>query len=675
MRHTKNRPTAKGDKMLKIKGNEANPIIKAMKAEQTAQAIQAEAEQKTRIKTHFLREVRNEARRQARREAEKTAQAIGRGTETQETPLIIISEAIGNPTPNTADRIQYLIKYEEEKEPKKTAKPLSNKSFIVLYNSKRIIYNGERLNKETHEERIIINYLKTQNPFILLTENGEEAERTNQLKQVSYNLYRDIKTPQAKKYLLSFRGEAEKAGNHKQRGNGTHRPIISYTNIGYEPNEIILIGREADINQIIRIITSKNKPHNQFYNFINKLVKDPRSTPKKPKFNRVKDTNPKQRRKTETVETTTKTRRVVRERGERQKTQMLKNLRRNKEYIEANKEKQASLINYCLYHTQTIREIDTKTKTQTIGLNNITEHEKKALKQIQSRRNTNTQETAEELLKIAEATDGRQTIKNIEYDLKTNPLIKGLKSEKSSTLYFIMQRTEEEEKTKKTTALNNVLLSYMLLAELREETQESIEEQQKEADKRQETFKGDKKSKNKYNTKIGLQKPNRRPTAQEEKQTRKNQHITNPQVLAEIREETEENKKAKRTALLHLQLINEVQEEKTAENRKEEARKHNTRELNKIRKIKEERKKARRQEKTQNPAQIFNLLVRENEKERVSYQKARRIKQQARNRHITEKDTKQYIISLYGEKQTEKEYRMLKADHKNDLIFKKASEI
>lgn len=645
MQRTEARPpkAVKGDNMIKIKSNKENSIIKAMKAEQTAQAHQKEAEAQARMKRHRQEAIRNTARKQAREEAIKEAEATPRPTNEQEVLGISFIKSYYGEAPNEADKIKYIIGRQEARETEKakyTAKinKLSQKSFICLYNSNRVIYEDKTLKPTTHKEDLI-KFLRKKNPVIELTSNGKHKAKTNELKQVVFKT-EEAKTPKALKYILSFKGEAEKATNTQTNELNKEKPILSYNNIGYEPNEIIIIGEEKQLKPIIRRFKQLNKIESQYYDFI--------------QDNEDKTS----RRKTETEEEAEiKTRTIRGNRTAEERKAFLNHLLKHKEVI-LNKtyEEQVNYINYCLYYSYEVLEVKAPITTKTRGLNRIRNDEKEALRKAQPRTEAREEtrkeaqylinlfkEEEEEAERIAEAEatnlinialkqDKRQSIKNIEYEIRNKSIIRlyntselnkitekirnkaqprtkgenkaltallnvlnGLKNtihikteaeEKTeylrtrtpTELYFIIRELEEEaEATEKIKTLIRVLEAIKERKEEEEAIKQTIEEEEKEKEKQHE-FKANKKGKNKYNNKIGLTTPNRTPTAKEERFKRNNENLKSlsTEKLEEIRGKTETEKKIKLNVLRHLISLKEVEEEAEERKREREAKETET---------------------------------------------------------------------------------------------------
>ena len=475
----------------RLKRNEygEQPLIKAIAKKETAQYLKAQAEA-------------DKARREARR----------RSREARE-------EAEAN-TPRT-NPLKYITQYEEEAEAPRI-KELSNKSLITLYNSNRLIFNGEILKPNVYNENILINYLKPKNPTAILRSNGEKTEPTKNLKQIVFNM-QEAKTPKAKALLLEVKGGAEKAQNTVKTQTGKEAPILAYNNIGYEPNEFIFIGTEKDLNGLKNRFNSLNKQTDNFYNFFKadpsprelkrqitkaeKQNKETKTLKRLLKKAEEEQENPKERRRTTTTKTETTTRTIRGNRTRKQSQLMKRQLILSKDFITSQPiEEQAKIINKALFYEITLKEVKTQTKAETIGLNEITDTEKEALKKAHRKpQKFETQAIATDLLKIAYKTDGRQKQFNIEYDLRNNPQIKAIKAESSNNIFYIINEVEEQANRetkakateKKEKALIKVLQGFKQTAELQEELQEDIQEQLQEAETQHES-KHNKKGKNKY---------------------------------------------------------------------------------------------------------------------------------------------------------------------------------
>lgn len=652
----------------RLKRNEygEQPLIKAITRKETAQYMKAQAE---------ADKARREARRRSR-EAREKAEAN---------------------TPRT-NPLKYISQYEEEEEAQRI-KPLSNKSIITLYNSKRLIYNGQILIPNVYNERVLIDYLKPKNPTAILRSNGEKTEPTKNLKQLILSM-KEAQTPKAKKFLLEVKGGVEKAENTVKTQTGKEAPILSYNNIGYEPNEFIFVGIEEDLKGLLSKFKSLNKQTDNFYNFFKadpsprelkrqitkaeKQNKETKTLKRLLKKAEEEQENPKERRRTTTTKTETTTRTIRGNRQRKQSQLMKRQLILSKDFITSQPiEEQFKIVNKALFYEIKLKEVKTETKTETIGLNEITDTEKEAIKKAHRKpQKFETQAIANDLLKIAHKTDGRQKQFNIEYDLRNNPQIKAIKTETSNNIYFIINEVEEQANretkakatSKKEKALLKVLNGYKQTAELQEELQESIEEQLKEAETQHES-KHSKKGKNKYNTKIGLTKPNRKPTHQETKYKNNNKELrnTHPNKLFIMMNKTEEEKKAKKNSLQSIRLLNEVKQEKTSRNRKATARENNTRELKRIRAIKEEVRREKREEEARKTADPFKDLLRilnelKRERQNKDYKTAKRIREQNKKAHQIKQEETAFINSLYGDLNPY-DLKLMKADHKQETNF------
>lgn len=668
----------------RLKRNEYGhePLIEAIKRKETTQYLKAEAEA-------------NEKRRKARRrnrEAREKAEA--------ETPRT-------NP-------LKYISQYREEAEAPKI-KELSNKSLIALYNSQRLIFKGEILTPNITDERILINYLKPKNPTAILRSNGERTEPTSNLKQLVLSM-QEARTPKARNLLLDIKGESSKATNTITTQTGKEAPVLAYNNIGYEPNEFIFIGTEEDLKGLLSRFNSRNKQTDNFYNFFKadpspkeltrqiakaeEKGKDTAILKRLLKKAKAEEENPKERRRTTTTKTKTTIKTIRGNRTRKQAERMKRSLILNKDFITSQPiEEQAKIINKALFYEIKLKEVETETKTETIGLNEITDTEKEAIKKANRKpQKFETQEIARDLIKIAHEADGRQKQKNIEYDLRNNPQVKAIKAETSNNIYFIINEVEEEANRptkakateKKEKALIKVLQGFKQTAELKEELQESIEEQLKEAETQHESH-HNKKGKNKYNTKIGLTTPNRKPTHQERKYKKNNEELrnTHPAKLFIMMNKTEADKKAKINSLQSIRLLNEVRQEAQEETsrgkatarereearrrRKETARENNTRELKRIQEIREEvrrEKKEAEARKTADPFQDLLRLLHEMKKEEQNkdYKTAQRIREQNKKAHQIKQEETEFIKSIYGDLKPY-ELKLMKADHKTETSF------
>ena len=95
-----------------------------------------------------------------------------------------------------------------------------------------------------------------------------------------------------------------------------------------------------------------------------------------------------------------------------------------------------------------------------------------------------------EELEIVSKLDGRQSVSNLEYDLRNHPQIKSFRNETSSKLFFLIKELENNSyeglgiSEKKYIAFKNVLLSFKMEKELEEDESEYLFEQLDEDDKR-----------------------------------------------------------------------------------------------------------------------------------------------------------------------------------------------
>ena len=95
-----------------------------------------------------------------------------------------------------------------------------------------------------------------------------------------------------------------------------------------------------------------------------------------------------------------------------------------------------------------------------------------------------------EELEIVSKLDGRQSVSNLEYDLRNHPQIKSFRNETSSKLFFLIRELENNSyeelgiSERKYIAFKNVLLSFKMEKELEEDESEYLFEQLDEDDKR-----------------------------------------------------------------------------------------------------------------------------------------------------------------------------------------------
>lgn len=96
----------------------------------------------------------------------------------------------------------------------------------------------------------------------------------------------------------------------------------------------------------------------------------------------------------------------------------------------------------------------------------------------------------EDELEIVSRLDGRQSVPNLEHDLRNHPQFKSFRNETSNKLFFLIKELEESNpedlklSPKKYIALKNVLISFKMEKELEEEEEEYLFEQLDEDDKR-----------------------------------------------------------------------------------------------------------------------------------------------------------------------------------------------
>lgn len=690
MQRTEARPpkTAKGDNMKTINKYLNNygqaPIIEAIRRGETEQYKKAQAE---------AREARNRHIKAVRVQTANLYEATPRPEPTPEEQTETVRQKVlfngGEPTATATDFIKYLIFNEAEAEAETEAenrkkhtgviKPLSDKSFICLYNSKRLIYNGKLLNPKTHREDIILLFLKRKRPQVELTSNGRIKRELKQLKQLTLKTDQ-AKTKQALKYILSFTGKADKATNTQVNELGKEKPILSYNNIGYEPNEIIIIAETPVLKSIQRKYNKLNKENHE-------------------QTEKQAEKQNQRKHEQETQEVTM----IRKERPKREKEAFLNNLIKNAEYWnEQPIERKAELINNCLFVNQYLYEFKAETPTENreqTNLRGLRRDEKEAIKQKDKRRNEaeeeakaiikaiteaeaeakqGTEEEVKELIIQALKEDGRKSILNIEYSIRKTSLLRVYPTAKLRTLREeIREKAEPKGKgqEKKITALLNVITSYIntvhrkeeikqeveylktrtanelfyiiraleeqteteitaqaidILKEMKEEREreteikETIEEQENTENKAIQ-FKANKRSKSKYKTNVGLTRPNGNPQT-----THRRTNNLKPLQIAK----------------------REVQREKQEKRQQQEANERN---------------------KPTNLKQIQYGIFWKQQRE-AGTPTADRIKEQAKQRNRIKKQEEEVIKSFYGER-TPQEARILIADHKPDNMFKTALEI
>ena len=298
-------------------------------------------------------------------------------------------------------------------------------------------------------------------------------------------------------------------------------------------------------------------------------------------------------------------------------------------------------------------------KDQVTGLNNIRNDEKEALKAIhRTGDRTEFNEIIKDICEAVKEADGRQSLLNIEYDIRRD--LKYLKAETSNSLYWIIQAVEaisnqdksteaENEQLKeaeaelradkeneelqknyekiagairkKQTALLNVLKSFKARAEQRETLQEEVGDQEEEAGSRSQ-FKAGKTGKNKYSNRYGITRPNR-----------------NPQKCRNT------------TTADRIQANKEIQAREQAKAQAKANERNNGPKFEELERV----ARRQRQEKAGTPT-------------------ADRIRRQAQRKHQLNQMETAYITSIYGER-TPQEVKMLKGDHRQDIEFRTAKEL
>lgn len=594
---------------VEIKGN--NPIVSRLKAEQTAQAIKARAQAEDRIKSRARNRARNQRRKAQREATEARIKAEPRTepeaeAEARADTLYYIGYNYGINRQIIAGIIQR-AETREAPEPEKAPRvtPISNKTFLMLYYSKRLFIGGKEasqlLTGAEPQENDIIRHLRHLNPSAKVTERVKI--KTADLKEVVFNS-NGAQSPTAKDYLAQFRKGRGEPINPVNNELGVHKPILSYRNIGYDYDHIIVLGKPATVRGIAEEYQRRNTIENGYYNFIESEEHRGKRKHQTVK-GEIKTTRHERARSPEHIKALLN---YCTKRGKRKAFKTKNSNKPNLSIIEALKlveEMQGinqvvqgfKIFNFIAglkehYKTAkylTINSEAIELKTEVQGLNGLTEEEKQAIKRAETR--TSHRETGEEvkeLFKIARSTDGRQSIKNIEHDIRAET--KYLRGYKATELYYICSAVEEEaDKSKKETALLNVVEGYKDTAEAREERErglnESLTETEAEADNRQTIFKANKKGKSLYSTKTGITARNRAPTAQESKYRRNSPYLKglSSETLKQMVKNTEAEKKAKLNTLKAIQSLKEVEEEAEARARAEAeaqeiARKHNRRE-------------------------------------------------------------------------------------------------
>lgn len=608
---------------MKIKGE--TPIVSRLKAEQTAQAIRARAQAEDRIKSRARNRARNQRRKAQREVTEARIKAEPRTEpEAEAEARADTLYYIGNNYGINRHIVNNIIKTEEETEPVGKAEALTNKDFITLYYSNVLILGKENPRekdpKDQLQENEIIKFLKHLNPLVRL--NQRVKTPFNDLVRLSYSI-NEANTPQALKYLLTFKGKAERVTNTQTNEIGKIKPILSYNFIGYEPNKIIIYGEKTTIKAIEKRFNKLNSIENGYYDFIGEEDKKARI----------------KRELKEEEETERKATIIRGTRAPKQRNNMLHQLTKGvkKDYFEtADTEKKAELINRALFYEIKLHEFKAEVTAKVRGINNLKEEEKTVTKKLREAREPNKEfiEILEEVKEALRKADGRQGLINLEYDIKKS--LKWLKNEKEYTIFklykliedsklieaeeegkrlnedlkdleeaniilkankpeltasIVRNNTEIEEikaeikeikaeSEKKRTALLNVLFSIKQIIEEKKAVKQSIEEELKEAEKGNE-FKAQKKNKNKYSTQYGIQRGNGNPQTTHKR-------ILNKIPLNDLRTIKTEEEKAI-IGLRNLKYLAFMAElEIKAEKKAEETRKRKEREAKQAKLIEED---------------------------------------------------------------------------------------
>ena len=580
---------------MKFKGN--NPILSILEAEQTARAIRAQAQAEERTSRRARARARNQRRKAQREATEARAEATPRAeagaeAEARAETLYYIGNRYGVHRQTIATILENARSREApEPEEAQSIKPISNKSFLMLYYSKRLFIGGKEasqlLRGAEPEDNEILQHLRHLNPTAKITEKVKI--KTADLKEVVFNS-NGAKSPTAQKYIAQFRKGRGEPTNPVKNELGGYKPVLSYRNIGYDYDRIIIIGKPATVKGIAEEYKRRETIKNGYYDFIeseeNKGKRKHQTTSGEiRKTRRTRARNKKHAQAMFNYYTRNGKRPLfkLKHPGNRYLTiaEALKVAMKNKginQVVEAMKvfNRITEIMEACkthIYYTAETEAVRLKTEVQ--GLNGLTETEKEAIKRAETRgSHRETAEEVQELFRIAKATDGRQKIKNIEYDIRAET--KYLRSYGATELYYIFSEVEEQaDKTKKETALLNVIGGYKDTAEAREDRErglkESITETEAEADNRQTVFKANKKGKSIYSTKAGITARNRSPTAQEYKFRRNNPQLKglSSETIKEMIENTEAEKKAKLNTLKSIQSIREAEEEAEARARAE----------------------------------------------------------------------------------------------------------
>ncbi|MBQ4178648.1 MAG: hypothetical protein II598_02765 [Elusimicrobia bacterium] len=651
------------------------PIIEAIRRGETEQYKREQAE---------AREARNRHIKAIRIQTANLYEATPRPNPTEEQATEAIQAITGGePTATATDFIKYLIFNKAEAEAEQeaqagnqsrkrtgTIRPLSDKSFICLYNSKRLVYNGKTLRPKTHREDIILLFLKRKRPQVELTSNGRIKRELNQLRQLTFKTS-EARTRQALKYILSFTGKADKATNTQVNELGKEKPVLSYNNIGYEPNEVIIIAEAPTLRSIKRQYEKLNKENHE-------------QTEKQAEKQN-------QRKQEQEEEQEHEIKAIMKERPKREQEVFLNNLIKNSEYWEEQPiERKAELINRCLYFVQYLYKFQAGTQAENreqSRLRGLKRDEKEAIRQKNRRRNeaeteakaileaiaeaeqeaqAGTQEEAKELITQALREDGRKSILNIEYSIRKTSLLrvyptarlrtlreevreqaeptgKGeqkkitallnvitsyintihrkeeirqeveyLKTRTANELFYIIRALEEQEDTKRTAQAIEILTEMKEKREQQQEVTETIEEQENKENKAIQ-FKANKKSKSKYKTNTGLTRPNGNPQT-----THRRTRNLKPLIIAK----------------------REVQAEKQAKEQQEQANERNRpTDLKQIQ---------------------YGILWREQRE--AGTPTADRIRREAHRRNEQRKHEEAVYKSIYGELNTGREKQALKAE-------------
>ena len=629
--------------MFIIKGNPQNELVQAIKAEETAQAIKAEAEAQARKTAHRRREARNRRTKQAREIREAEEEAARPNTAAQ---YLIFNIANGE------DRRRFIEAEHEERTARKGEQAgkiteLNNNTFIMLFYSDRLkigeknphTREATRTGELIEDEAQIIGLRLFEPITRVIFKKGQKliSRPIGSLKQVRLTTDQ-AKTPQAKKYLNRHRGNPTTPTDN-QTGAANQHNLISYNPVSHEDNNIIVIGTAQALKAFLRNLAVKNDPTSQYYDFIGE---------EEDKTSRIKRTAPQE----------AKLKLIGGNRSNKHRRHLLEEFKA--ELTEAAETGETDtlykFLNHCLYWSY--KTPSKPVLTQVRGINNLKNDEKDYLKGRRERnhfltvkRQENT-DTAAALLEEATATDGRQTAANIEHDLR-NSLRSYLTAKTSIELYYLIKEVEESRKAptapketnedgsrreltpkekkqrtqhKKETALLNVLKSFKSTAEINEEEKDGLTEfltdtaaQERNRPNR------NKKQKNQYSNIYGVLTPNKNP-------------LFMRKILFKSQErQAKETEKAKQ----------EVKAEREAQ-RKQEPKAATFKEL------------------------VQYVLNHDHTPQQNRYKK---LLETAHIRHRIEEETKDYLKSFYSEKQVNKQFRLLKADHRKDFLFTPANEL